>query len=75
MYNEARIISTAAARPEPPILGSKRCEITATIESANSTHAVRPKILIEPLDKFNGRDWYALSDPLSPFVGVYAINK
>jgi hypothetical protein len=38
-------------------------------------HAVRPEILIEPLDKFNGRDWYSLSDPMSPFVGVFAINK
>jgi hypothetical protein len=38
-------------------------------------HAVRPEILIEPLDKFNGRDWYALSDPLSPFVGVFALNR
>jgi hypothetical protein len=38
-------------------------------------HAVRPEILVEPLEKFYSRDWYSLSDPLSPFVGVFAINR
>ena len=38
-------------------------------------HAVRPEILIEPLDKFNGRDWYSISDPLASFAGVFAIEK
>lgn len=38
-------------------------------------HALRPEILIQPLDKFNGRDWYNISDPMSPFVGVFALNK
>jgi hypothetical protein len=28
-------------------------------------HAIRPEILIAPLDKFNGRDRYSLSDPMS----------
>jgi hypothetical protein len=38
-------------------------------------HALRPEILIQPLDKFNGRDWYTLSDPMALFAGVYALNK
>jgi hypothetical protein len=38
-------------------------------------HAIRPEILIEPLDKFNGRDWYMMSDPMSLFVGVFALNR
>jgi hypothetical protein len=38
-------------------------------------HTVRPEILVEPLDKFQQRDWYGLSDPMASFVGVFAINK
>lgn len=38
-------------------------------------HALRPEILVEPLDKFQQRDWYTLSDPMASFSGVFAINK
>ncbi|NJK46636.1 MAG: hypothetical protein HC933_22455 [Pleurocapsa sp. SU_196_0] len=38
-------------------------------------HLIRPDILIEPLDKFQGRIWYSLSDPFASFTGVFAINR